>query len=1141
MVRQREKFFNLPSLLVIGVLISLALFILFPRQAVFEDIDYLENPDALSIAYLRVLVRADPDNPALRINLARMLRETGQPSAAMAVLEALLAQDSVPSLAMEEYLKLLKQQLYATTSDVARDDARRALFAQAISVPEQGYSFDRNMALLSPLLDALRPTQSGLLLQMLQEQADSPRQKLALARRLAKLHEAQNQPGAAAEVLKAQLTEATDQELDPLVDDILRLQLASGNPRGALETFRAFIADDDMAQRDLEQGIRVARMAGAPDDARRWLGRLAGTQPNNLDLQRELLIAQLADNRVDQALTTIRRLQRHPKELSQDDRQRVAQVLEWNNRPKEALPIWLQLYRETGSSLAYERGRALSDSLADRNAIASLLKLAEARGQLDPKGYRALAETRIRDGRIDQALAALERGLQQYPGSAMLQAGQLDLLINTRDYQGAIDALLARSAMSDEQRLQLANLYWRTRRPEDAFESLDFEAEDPTLNAEVRASRLRLGTYLGRTHQIRDDYRRLLDDIDTVSPVLQDQLLNLAVVFGDYAAASRLSQMRYSATGDTRYLASNAEYQAVLANWGGVTDTLDRWLTVSPAAEQLPRYWTLRALAYQQQGQLAAADQAYRRAYQLQPDDREVLTGWAWLQLNDVQRFQDTLPHLLARLAREPTPETNAVLAYGYSALGDTWQARQWFLRGLSRHSREPEWLWSTANVLEQTGNHRSADALLARLEPQDFANAESRLAFYRSRGLDRQARRLLARSLELDVENVAERRRDLGNQAQNDDNALLAESWYARAGLPHASLLYPAPENREQQAARLSRQLESLESPETPATARERLRDTINLQQQFPRSLQLGSEWQDLGSFRVHQTRLSGRYAMNDVIVEAEARSLNASGSGRLRREPDRSNEGSIALTLPGKRFDTTLGVEQLARAEGHETAWQLETRWAPADRWAVSLGLGRNERAPDSAESWWLVDRDREYVGANYAPWSRLSLYGQLAALHHHSEDGEKLGNGYSASLTGSYTLWREDPVFTLSAGYQRQSLNLTDPLPPSIQTQLDTPLEAGSLLTEDYERLGIAARWSHGEPHATYRTAPSPRAFVEIGSGYVLSTKTPEIGIGAGVGWQLFGDDELALSGRWTSEGLDGSGRADLNLTYTIFPGR
>jgi len=40
--------------------------------------------------------------------------------------------------------------------------------------------------------------------------------------------------------------------------------------------------------------------------------------------------------------------------------------------------------------------------------------------------------------------------------------------------------------------------------------------------------------------------------------------------------------------------------------------------------------------------------------------------------------------------------------------------------------------------------------------------------------------------------------------------------------------------------------------------------------------------------------------------------------------------------------------------------------------------------------------------------------------------------------------------------------------------------------------------------------------------------------------GLGWRVLGDDELAISGRWSSENLDGNARTDVKLTYTLYFG-
>lgn len=1146
----REKFFSLPSLLIVAALIGLALYALFPRQAIFENVDYLDRPDALSIAYLDVLLRADPDNTAVRINLARMLRVTGQNTQAEVILRPLMLRDEIPSLAFGEYINLLRQRVFAAKPGPDRDVAERELYLHLLQLPRQNYPFERRMALLDSAADAITPLQSQVLLRDMLAQASDPGQRQALRVRLARIRESQGAPAAAAQLLSDNIADTPSAQQPALFANIIRLQLAGGEPEKALRTFKSNVAKPKMGADGLKQGIRLARLAGSPDDAQRWMGQLAGLEPDNVPLQREYMASQLATGDLEPALRTARRLQRHPDQLTDDDRQQIAQLLEWTNHPDEALAAWTSIYRQTGSTLAYNRAHDLARSLFDWQSLEALLKLRNERGQLDEQDYALLADTHIRDGNLIAAEATLKQGLKRYPQSSALRDRQLTLRLNSRDYEGAIALLEDRDDLSDAQRFELANLYWHTRQPEKAFDQLQFRASDAALNEQVVATRLALGTYLGRTDQLRDDYQNLMslaDDPNT-SPAILEQLIQLAVRFGDYDTAYKLSQNRYAKTGDLRYLINSAEYQSALSDWAGMSETLDQWAAIATDAEESPRYWTLRALAYHQQDQLAAADAAYRRAHALLPTDTDIMIGWSWLQISNVGQFRETLKHLLAQLSENPDTDTYPVLAYGYSALGETRVARDWFLLGLDSNRDDQDWLLSTATTLEQTGSPLAARNLRHSIDPSQIREPEQRIAYYEEQGLHRLAWRTLAQAGRTPAALSTQNRVALSSYALDQDNTLFAEAMLAqiepnrRNDLP---TVYPTPESPAERAQRLRLQLDQLESPNTPAAQSALARDTVERHKELPRTLQVGTERLNLGNFAVQQSGAAGRYAFDVddhlLVLDGELRTLQANGAGRLRERPSNSVEGGVSLTGLEDNWRWEFTGEQLARAAGSELAGGLEVSWQPIDRWSLTGGISRNERTPDTAESWWLLGRDREYLGASYTPFSRLTLSAQLQHLNVHSSEGNELGNGYAGDLTGTYTVFRQDPAMTVSLSYQRQQLDLTDPLPADVQAELDQPLAPSELLTDEYERIGMATRWFHGEPHALYRTTPSPRAFLELGAGYVLSTNTPEVGIGAGVGWRLVGDDELALSGRWTTEGLDGNGRADLNLTYTIYLGR
>ncbi|MGP4845217.1 tetratricopeptide repeat protein [Marinobacter sp. 1Y8] len=1150
MAAPREKFFSLPSLLIVAALIGLALYALFPRQAVFENVNYLDHPDALSIAYLDVLLRADPDNTAVRINLARMLRVTGQNDRAEAILRPLMQLDAIPSLAFGEYINLLRQRVFAAKPGPDRDVAERELYLNLLQLPRQDYPFERRMALLDSATDAITPLQSQVLLRDMLAQASDAGQRQALRVRLARIRESQGAPAAAAQLLSDNITDTPPAQQPALFAEIIRLQLASGEPGKALRTFKSRVAKPKMDTAGLEQGIRLARLAGSPDDAQRWLGQLAAQKPDNVPLQREYMASLLASGDLDRALGTARRMQRHPDQLTDDDRQQIAQLLEWTDHPDEALAAWIQIYRQTGSTRSYDRAHALAQSLFDWQTLEALLRLRNERGQLDEQDYALLADTHIRDGNLDAAKTTLSQGLKRYPQSVALRDRQLVLLLNSRDFEGAIALLEDRNDLTDEQRFELANLYWHTRQPEKAFDQLQFQASDPALNEQVVATRLALGTYLGRTDQLRDDYQNLMslaDDPNT-SPAILEQLIQLAVRFGDFDTAYKLSQNRYAKTGELRYLINSAEYQAAMSDWPGMSATLDQWAAIATDAEDSPRYWTLRALAYHQQDQLTAADAAYRRAHALLPNDTEILIGWSWLQISDIKQFRDTLRHLLAQLSENPDSDTYPVLAYGYSALGEPRVARDWFLLGLDSNQDDQDWLLSTATTLEQTGSPLAASKLRQSVDPDRILEPEQRVAYYEDQGLHRLAWHTLAQAGRTPAALSTQNRLALSGYALDQDNTLFAEAMLAQIGPSRRNdipTVYPPQESRAERARRLRLQLDQLESANTPAAQSALVRDTVELHKELPRTVQMGTERLNLGNFAVQQSGAAGRYAFNVddhlFVLDGELRTLHANGAGRLRERPANSVEGTVALTGLEENWSWELTGEQLARAAGDELAGNLEINWQPVDRWSLTGGIGRNERTPDTAESWWLLGRDREYLGASYTPFSRLTLSAQLQHLSVQSSDGNGLGDGYATDLTGTYTVFRQDPAMTVTLNYQRQQLDLTDPLPADVLAELDQPLAPSELLTDEYERIGMATRWFHGEPHALYRTTPSPRAFLELGAGYVLSTNTPEVGVGVGLGWRLTGDDELALSGRWTSEGLDGNGRADLNLTYTLYLGR
>lgn len=1088
MGRRRESFFSLPALILMGALIALALYLLFPRQSVFENPGYLEKPDALSIAYLEVLLRSDSDNEALRLSLARALGATSQPSRASEVLAPLLEQQPISEEALELHLELLAERLFAAPEGPDREALKDQLFISAQKLVRQPFEPTRILELITPMADWMSQPRYLSLLQSTEDRLTSPQQQLQLAREIARLQEAEARPGAAADTLRPHLETVDPANRVDYINNLIRLELASGNPEAALALFKQVWPVRNLSEDALATGIRLARLAGSATDEAAWVQQRADNNPGNVEYQRELLAFQLAAGNTADALNTVRRLQSAPGKLNRQDRQTIAQVLEWNNRPEQALPVWVALYRETGSSQAFQRAIDLARGLFQWDTLLELLSAGAEQERLQPDGYITLADALIRGGQFNQARARLEEGRIAYPRSEALQERLLALLINLRDYPATIGLLEKQPAISDADRLQLASLYWRTREPERALAVLDFEPADPQLADSVQAMRLQLATTLGRTDLLRQDYDRLLArDESDLTPALQETLLNLAVLFEDYPRALQLSQNRYQETGDPSYLASVAEYQLALEQWQELETTLDRWQDQVPDARQNPRYWSLLGLIQQRNGQVGAADDAYRTAWELAPDDESLMISWAWLKLANADRYADSLQALLARLGDNPSPLALPVLAYGHSALGQQRQALHWFREGLSSKSDDPQWLLATANLMEQTGS------------PGTAANLREQAA------------------------------------------ALLSEQQPTPPSRPEIAGQYNDPENRSQLADRYLRQIEQINRPMVAEQSQQLTRDTVNIHQTMNRAVQMGARWQNLGNFTVQRTGVTGQFAHDEFRWRVSASNVKADGAGRLNDTPDHGSEATLTLDRRDGNSIWSLSASHLPRYETDDLALAASYNRQWTDRIGLGAGYDFQERTTDSAEAWWLTRRNRAYLNTSYTPFSRLNLNAQVEQLTINSLENDRLADGYGLDLNATYTIFRNDPAWTVSAGYRNQQLSLEDELPAATLEALDQPLATSGLLTDEYERIGVSTRWFHGEPHALYRTTPSPRAFLGLDAGYVLSTLTAEVGVELGLGWRILGDDELALSGRRSSEGLDGEGRTEFNLTYTIYLGR
>ena len=123
---ERPRLIQPWMLLLLGALVVLTLVVLFPYRVLVERVIASGRGDPLTTAYLRNLLRTDPDNPELRFTLARQQIAANQLAEARATLAPVLRADDPAARAEAKWIafQIARRELQDTPDDAQTRPAR---------------------------------------------------------------------------------------------------------------------------------------------------------------------------------------------------------------------------------------------------------------------------------------------------------------------------------------------------------------------------------------------------------------------------------------------------------------------------------------------------------------------------------------------------------------------------------------------------------------------------------------------------------------------------------------------------------------------------------------------------------------------------------------------------------------------------------------------------------------------------------------------------------------------------------------------------------------------------------------------------------------------------------------------------------
>ncbi len=752
---QRVALFSPWTIAGFGLAVGLGLLLVYPYRTLEQRLAASElssKPDRLTVEYLKVFLKAEPNALVLRQALVAQLVRLGSYAEAREAMRPLQRSADLAIQRDAEWLELtmLEAEAYALPVDMPKRElamqrvrlqlrvlaglpgldsqrllilARAALAAGDVNVAAIAY---QKIAVRPEILAAdiyAEAARAALALGNYRTAADLYFRAMAYTRTLDRRREyfltamrtLQSSGG------NDDLIASADQHAGILINDTTTLKFLARLAQSANRLDAAERYAKQLLKLSLLDRWHAKQLAGWQTPAQFYAGldridttplrimRIAATSGPGLAFDDEAYTLSYTIFLANRNLNDARRVAESAVLQRPADagwRKRLAQVNQWNAAPEAALPQWLAYARLSGDEAAWDTVLQLASGLADIDAqVAAIARKAE-REPTSVVWLERLLQVFEASGQPERALVLLRQRLAGKSPPALRQR-ELALLATLAERNGHDDESLATLRQLQVEfgtdstvALRIANNLYRANQPVAAFAELERAGTvAPVTDGNFWHAYAELAMLLQNDTAARTGFRSLLaGDLQT-----DNDLTNLIALLesSQPLAAAQLAEFAYASKGNPRTALQALNLRARLADWAGARALLAR-LTPEQRRllEQDPAFLTLRASIAQSSNDLDGALRDMRSALTLRPDEMELRAALIWMLVAK----RDTVALKQSLLLWAADAENNAVLWDPYAAasmsLNRQDQALHWFRKGGFR-SDDYLWLMSYAEVLD--------------------------------------------------------------------------------------------------------------------------------------------------------------------------------------------------------------------------------------------------------------------------------------------------------------------------------------------------------------------------------------------------------------------------------------------------------
>ena len=756
------------AVLGMALFVAAVLVVLFPRQALIDQVSRTPRNDPLTENYLANLLRTDPHNQELRVLLAEKRYAMGDIGGAHAVLESALGSDDT---ALRRRAMLLDYRMLSSGGNPSQaelsDPRRLATLRSRLSALATESWPPEDLIFLSGQARrlGLNAVASRLVGRILSEDTHASQDQLKQAGQSAL---GNGEYALAANFYFAAQGKAKD--IDEKRELFLRgvSTLQSGNLlREALQAADAHIGDLKDDEQTLTRLTRLALAANDPARAQRYIKQLMHMSKLELRMGNDaqsfhvtlspaplpvgegfkrfgdrllgfFISGAYAQSSTSSARATIsrpydetiynlaydvflangnvadaRKVAEAAVAQRPDDivwREKLAKAAEWSGGSDAALAQWLSIANKTGREDAWQAVLRLAPGVHDDDALLAAWQHEAARRALTPAELSNVARIYENLGRPDDGIRFLEEQFTRRSDPAVLEA-LAALQERARRSDDAIQSLARLQALRPVDTglaLRLATLLFLRSDFKRAYDVLAaLQSRVPAENGEYWKLLADLAWQLQQDATASNAYGQLARGGKAQEPdmVRLVQLLRPR----QPEEAQRLALLAWRRFHSVASMLTALEIANDRRDYPRMRQLLDE---IAPADEAglaaRPFYFILRASYSQGMVQPRQAMAEYRRALALAPTAPDVRVAYLWM-LVDARELPDTRAELRKRLAewaRDAAASSGYWDAYaaGYQTLGEPRRGLPFLARQAAGHRDDFLWLSNYADALDASG-----------------------------------------------------------------------------------------------------------------------------------------------------------------------------------------------------------------------------------------------------------------------------------------------------------------------------------------------------------------------------------------------------------------------------------------------------